>query len=66
MSAIEELVKTVLALPVEQRAVLAESLLDSLPPTGEMWSEAEELAFATHDSALGSAAQSYGLKVLGL
>ncbi len=44
MSAIEELEQTVLALPVEQRVVLAESLLDSLPPAGEVWSEAEELA----------------------
>ena len=44
MSAIEQLQKTVLALPVEQRVVLAESLLDSLPPTTEGWSEAEELA----------------------
>ena len=44
MSAIEELQKTVLALPVEQRVVLAESLLNSLPPAGEAWSEAEELA----------------------
>ena len=46
MSAIEELEKTVLALPVEQRVLLAESLLDSLPPLGEIWSEAEELAEA--------------------
>lgn len=44
MSAIEKLEKTVLALPVEQRVVLTESLLDSLPPAGEDWSEAEELA----------------------
>ena len=44
MSAIEELQQTVLALPVEQRVVLAESLLDSFPPAGEVWSEAEELA----------------------
>ena len=44
MSAIQELEKTVLALPVEQRVVLTESLLDSLPPAGEDWSEAEELA----------------------
>ena len=44
MSAIEELEKTVLALPVEQRVVLAESLLNSLPPAGEAWSESEELA----------------------
>lgn len=44
MSAIQELEKTVLALPVEQRVVLAESLLDSLPPAGEDSSETEELA----------------------
>ena len=44
MSAIEQIEKTLLALPVEQRVVLAESLLDSLPPAGEAWSEAEELA----------------------
>jgi len=44
MSAIEEIEKTLLALPLAQRVALAESLLDSLPPTGEVWSEAEELA----------------------
>jgi putative addiction module component (TIGR02574 family) len=44
MSAIEEIERTVLALPVEQRVALAESLLDSLAPVGEAWSEAEELA----------------------
>ena len=44
MSAIKEIEKTLLALPVEQRVVLAESLLDSLPPAEEAWSEAEELA----------------------
>ena len=33
-----------LALPVDQRVLLAESLLSSLPPPGEEWSEAEELA----------------------
>ena len=44
MSVILEIEKTVLALPVEQRALLAESLLGSLPPTGEEWSEAEEMA----------------------
>ena len=44
MSAIEEIEKAVLALPVEQRALLAESLLGSLPPVDEVWSEAEELA----------------------
>lgn len=46
MSAIKEIEKTVLALPVEERVVLAESLLNSLPPVGEMWSEAEELTEA--------------------
>lgn len=44
MSPIDEIEKTVLALPVEQRVLLAESLLDSLPPSGHAWSEAEELA----------------------
>jgi len=44
MSAIQELEKTILALPVEQRVTLAESLLSSLPPMDEAWSEAEELA----------------------
>jgi putative addiction module component (TIGR02574 family) len=44
MSAIEEIEKTVLALPVEQRVHLAESLLDSLEPLGEEWSEVEEMA----------------------
>lgn len=44
MSAIEEIEKTVLALPVEQRVLLAESLLSSLSPAAEVWSEAEELA----------------------
>jgi putative addiction module component (TIGR02574 family) len=44
MSAIQEIEKTLLALPAEQRVLLAESLLNSLPPTGEVWSEAEELA----------------------
>ena len=44
MSAVNKIEKAVLALPVNQRAQLAESLLDSLPPLGEVWSEAEELA----------------------
>ena len=44
MSAIEGIEKPLLALPLAQRVVLAESLLDSLPPSGEVWSEAEELA----------------------
>jgi len=34
----------VLALPVEQRVTLAESLLSSLPQASEVWSEAEEMA----------------------
>lgn len=46
MSALVEIEKTVLALPVEQRALLAESLLRSLPPLTEEWSEAQELAEA--------------------
>ncbi len=44
MSGIKEIEKTVLALPVEQRAWLAESRLGSLPPAGEDFTEAEELA----------------------
>lgn len=46
MPAIHEIEKTVLALPVEQRVLLAESLLGSLPPIGNDMSEAEELAEA--------------------
>jgi len=44
MAAIEEIEQVVLGLPVEQRVLLAESLLGSLPPVGDEWSEAEELA----------------------
>ena len=44
MSALEQIEKAVLALPIAQRVTLAESLLSSLPPMGEAWSEAEELA----------------------
>jgi hypothetical protein len=44
MAAIEEIQKTVLALPVEQRVLLAETLLSSLPPVDVEWSQAEELA----------------------
>ena len=44
MTAIQELEKAILALPVEQRITLAESLLSSLPPVNEAWSEEEELA----------------------
>jgi putative addiction module component (TIGR02574 family) len=43
MKGITEIEKTVLALPVAQRALLAESLLNSLPPLPEDWSEAEEM-----------------------
>jgi len=46
MPAIHEIEKAVLALPVEQRVLLAESLLGSLPPTPEESSEADELAEA--------------------
>ena len=46
MAAIHEIEKTVLALPIEQRVLLAESLLGSLPPVEAEWSEAEELAEA--------------------
>ncbi len=43
MKGIAEIEKTVLALPVAQRVLLAESLLSSLPPLPEDWSEAKEL-----------------------
>ncbi len=46
MSVREEIEKTVLALPVEQRVLLVESILGSLPPVEEEWSEAQELAEA--------------------
>ena len=42
MSAIQEIEKRVLALPLDQRIFLAESLLGSLPPVGEEITEAEE------------------------
>ncbi len=44
MPAIEEIEKKVLALPLEQRVFLAESLLGSLPPVGQEMTEAEEMA----------------------
>jgi putative addiction module component (TIGR02574 family) len=44
MPAIKEIEQTILALPLEQRVQLAESLLESLPLGGNEWSEAEELA----------------------
>ena len=43
MSAIKEIEKTVLALPPEQRAQLAEALLSSLPPIGNDLSEEAEI-----------------------
>ncbi len=46
MSAIQEIEKTVLALPVEQRVLLAESLLESLPTSTNEGSEAAEIAEA--------------------
>lgn len=46
MAAIHEIEKAVLALPIEQRVLLAESLLGSLPPVGDEMSEAEELTEA--------------------
>ena len=46
MSAIKKIEKTILALPVAQRVLLTESLLGSLPPLTEAWTEAEELAEA--------------------
>ena len=46
MSAIEEMERRVLALPLEQRVFLAESLLGSLPPVGQEMTEVEEMAEA--------------------
>ena len=44
MSAIQEIEKMVLALPLKERVFLAESLLGSLPPLGDEMTEAEEIA----------------------
>jgi len=44
MSAIEEIAKKVLALPLEQRVFLTESLLGSLPPVENELTEGEEMA----------------------
>ena len=44
MSAIEEIQKKVLALPIDQRVFLAVSLLESLPLAGDERTESEELA----------------------
>ena len=46
MSAIKEIKQTVLSFPARQRAQLTESLLESLPPVGEVWTDAQELAEA--------------------
>jgi len=43
MSAIEEIEKRVLALPLDQRVFLAESLLESLVTAGAEKTEAEEM-----------------------
>jgi hypothetical protein len=44
MLAIEEIQKRALALPLEQRIFLTESLLASLPPIEEEMTDAEEMA----------------------
>jgi putative addiction module component (TIGR02574 family) len=44
MSAIEQIEKKLLALPVAQRVFLAESLLGSVPPLGDEMTEAEEIS----------------------
>ena len=46
MPAIDEIEKKLLALPLEQRVLLAQSLLSSVPPVDDEWSEAQELAEA--------------------
>jgi putative addiction module component (TIGR02574 family) len=46
MSAIKEIEQAVLALPLKERVQLAESLLESLPPIGNAWSESDELVEA--------------------
>ena len=46
MTAVEEIRNKALALGISERALLAESLLNSLPPLSEAWSETEELAEA--------------------
>jgi hypothetical protein len=44
MSAIEEIEQRLLALPLKQRMFLAESLLASVPISGQEMSEEEEMA----------------------
>ena len=46
MTAVEEIQKQALNLSPRERALLAESLLSSLPPISADWTEAEELAEA--------------------
>jgi hypothetical protein len=46
MTAVEEIKKQALALGIEARVHLVESLLSSLPSPAEEWSEVEELAEA--------------------
>jgi hypothetical protein len=46
MTAVEEIRSKALALGINDRVLLAESLLTSLPPVSEEWSESEELAEA--------------------
>lgn len=46
MTAMDEIKQKALALDVDKRVLLAESLLSSLPPVPEEWSEGEELAEA--------------------
>lgn len=46
MTAVEEIQKQALALGLKERVQLVESLLISLPPMTDEWSEAEELAEA--------------------
>ena len=46
MTAVDEIKRQALALGLKERALLAESLFNSLPPVPADWSEAEELAEA--------------------
>lgn len=46
MSAIKEIERAALALPLQERVLLAESLLESLPAAENEWSDEEELAEA--------------------
>ena len=46
MTAMEEIRQRALTLSIEDRVQLAESLLSSLPPLEEEWSEAQDLAEA--------------------